>query len=117
MSQANLYVRKMTGSENVYSAIESTLTKTPAIYRYTKIKPKTLLDSTGSKLWNHEDIFNRKYIRRFALAMTTNKAFLGSKADNPFLYQKFNLENIMVYRDGYDMLLHRYRQTAIKNFT
>ena len=33
ISQANLYVRKMTVSENVYSAIESTLTKTPAIYR------------------------------------------------------------------------------------
>ena len=89
----------MTVSENVYSAIESTLTI--AIYRYTEIIPETFLFSTGSKSWNHEDIFNREPIRRFALAMTTNKAFLGSKANNPFHYQKFNLENITVYRNGY----------------
>ena len=101
ISQANLYVRKMTVSENVYSAIGSTLTKTPAIYRYTEIIPKTFLVSTGSKSWNNEDIFNREPTRRFALAMTTNKAFLGSKADNPFHYQKFNLENITVYRNCY----------------
>ena len=107
----------MTVSENVYSAIESTLTKTPAIYRYTEIIPKTFPVSTGSKSWNHEDIFNREPIRRFALAMTTNKAFLGSKADNPFHYQKFNLENITLYRNGYPLLQHRYRQTTIKNFT
>ena len=101
ISQANLYVRKMTVSENVYSAIESTLTKTPAIYRYTEIIPKTFLVSTVSKSWNHEDIFNREPIRRFALAMTRNKAFLGSRAVNPFHYQKFNLEKITVYRNGY----------------
>ena len=99
--QANLYVRKMTVTENVYSAIENTLTKTPAIYRYTEIIPKTFLVSTGSKSWNHEDIFNREPIRRFALAMTTNKAFLGSKDANPFHFQKFNLESITVYRNGY----------------
>ena len=45
--QANLYVRKMTVSDNVYSAIETTLTKTPALYRYTEIIPKTFLLSTG----------------------------------------------------------------------
>ena len=36
-SQANLYLRRMTVSDQVYTAIEKTLTKTPALYRYTEI--------------------------------------------------------------------------------
>ena len=40
LSQAILYVRKLTVSENVYSVIETTLLKTPAIYRNTEIIPK-----------------------------------------------------------------------------
>ena len=39
ISQVNLYLRKMTVSEIVYSAVESTLPKTTAIYRYTEIIP------------------------------------------------------------------------------
>ena len=33
--EANLYVRKMTISDHVLTAIEKTLLKTPAVYRYT----------------------------------------------------------------------------------
>ena len=106
----------MTVSENVYSAIESTLTKTPVIYRNTEIMPKTFLVSTGSKSWNHEDIFNCEPIRRFSLAMTTNKAFLGSKADKPFHYQKFNLENITVYRNAYPIAATPLQTDNDKNF-
>lgn len=99
--QANLYVRKMTVTDHVYSAIETTLSKTPALYRYTEILPKTFLISSRVKSWDQEDIFNREPIRRFAIAMNTNAAFLGSKTVNPFHYQKFNLDNITVYRNGY----------------
>ena len=45
--QDTLYVRKMTVSENVYSAIEATLKQTLVAYRYTEIIPKTFLFSTG----------------------------------------------------------------------
>ena len=99
--QANLYVRKMTVSDNVYSAIETTVTKTPALYRYTEIIPKTFLISTGVQSWSHEDVFTREPIRRFAIAMATNEAFLGAKSVNPFHFQKFNLNSITVYRNGY----------------
>ena len=43
ITQANLYVRNMTVSEQVFKAIEKTLTKTPALYRYTEVLPKTFL--------------------------------------------------------------------------
>lgn len=101
ISQANLHVRKMTVSENVYSAIESTLAKASAMYRYTEIIPKTFNVSRGMKSWNHEDIFNREPIRRFALAMTTNSSFLGAKKENPFHFRKFDLDSITVLRNGY----------------
>ena len=97
LPQANLYARKKTVSGKIYSAIESTLKKTPVIYTYTDVLPKIFLVSTGSKSWNHGDFFNRDPIRHFAWAMATNRAFLGSKAFNP----KFNLENNTLYRIGY----------------
>ena len=90
-TQANLYVSKIIFSENFDSAIESTQMKTPAKPvngRYTEILRKTIPASTGSKSWNHEDFFNREPIQRLALAMATNKAFLGSKSKKPFSFTK-----------------------------
>ena len=100
ISQANLYVRKMTVSENVYSAIETTLLKTYAIYRYTEIIPKTFNVSKGIKSWNQGDVFNHEPIRRFALAMTTNSSYLGGKTENPYHFRKLDLESITVFRNG-----------------
>ena len=54
---ANLYVREMTLSTNVYSAYETSLTKTPALYRYTDFIPKAFLISTGVQSWSHEYVF------------------------------------------------------------
>ena len=68
----------MSVSDNVYSAIETTLTKIPALNGYTEIIPKTFVMFTGSKGWDHEEIFNREHNRKFAVEMTTNEAFLGS---------------------------------------
>ena len=101
ITQANLHVRKMTVSENVYTAIETALTKTNAMYRYTEIIPKSFLMPQNSNSWNQENIFNGEPIRRFAIAMTSNRAFLGGKTLNPFHFQKFNLATITVYRNGY----------------
>lgn len=99
--QASLYVRKMTVSDQVFTAIEKTLTKTPALYHYTEVLPKTYLIPSGNRSWMKEDIFSKEPIRRFALALCTNAAFLGSKMSNPFHYQKFNLNEVTVYRNGF----------------
>ena len=34
---------------------------------------------TGCKSWDHEVIFNREPVQMFAVAMTTNRHFLGTK--------------------------------------
>ena len=90
----------MTVSENAVSAIESVLTKTPAMYRYNEVIPKTFLASTGSMSWKQEDVFTKEPIRRFAIAMNANTAFIGSNTTNPYHYRKFDLRSITIYRNG-----------------
>ena len=98
--EANLYVRKMTIADHVLTAIEKTLLKTPAVYRYTEVLPRTFLATTGIRSWSHEDIFSKEPVRRMIIAMATNQACLGTNHTNPFHYQKFNLSQIVVYRYG-----------------
>ena len=98
ITQANVYVRKMTVSEQVFTAIEKTLTKTAALYRYIEVLPKTFLIPTGSRSWSKEDVFSQEPIRRFALALVGNASFLESKNTNPFHYQKQNLTEVTGYR-------------------
>ena len=40
ITEANLYVRKMTVTDFVLSSIEKTLLKTPAIYNYIEVLPR-----------------------------------------------------------------------------
>ena len=87
--EANLYVRKMTLNDDVVSAIEKTLLTSPASYPYLETLTKTFLASTGLHSWKQEDIFAREPIRRLALCLNTNEAFLG-----------FDLHQIYIYRNG-----------------
>ena len=97
--RANLYVRKMTLNDDVMSAIEKTLLSSPASYPYFEIIT-TFLASAGLNSWKQEDIFSREPIRRLAICLNTNEAFLGNNRLNPFHYRKFGLEQIYIYRNG-----------------
>ena len=96
--EANLYVRKTTLNDDVVSAIEKTLLSSPASYPFLETLTKTLLASTGLHSWKQEDIFAREPIRRLALWLNTNEAFLGNNRQNPFHFRKFDLEQIYIYR-------------------
>ena len=98
--EANLYVRKMTVSDHVLTAIEKSLLKTPAVYRYTEVLPRTFLATTGVQSWRQEDVFSKEPIRRMIIAMSTNRAYLGTNRTTPFHYQKFDLSQIVIYRNG-----------------
>ena len=98
--EANLYVRKMTLNDDVVSDIEKTLLSSPASYPYLETLTKTFLASTGLHSWKQEDIFAREPIRRLALCLNTNEAFLGNNRQNPFHFRKINLEQIYIYRNG-----------------
>ena len=101
ITQANLYVRKMTLTENAYSAIGTILAKATARYRYTEIIPRTFLIGRNSQSWVQENVFSGQPIRRFILAMSTNAGFVCAKTMNPFHYQTFGFRSITVYRNGH----------------
>ena len=99
-TQANLYVGKMTLTENAYSAIETTLAKATARYRYTEIIPRTFLIGQNSQSWYQGNVFSGQPFRRFILAMSTNAGFVAPK-QRIFHYQKFGLRSITVYGNGH----------------
>ena len=82
------------------SAIEKTLLSSPASYPYFETITKTFLASAGLHSSKQEDIFSREPIRRLAICLNTNEAFLGNNRLNPFHYRKFGLEQIYIYRNG-----------------
>ena len=90
----------MTIGDHVLTAIEKTLLKTSAVFRYTEVLPRTFLTTTRIRCWSHEDIFSKEPVRRMIIAMATNQAYLGINRNNPFHYQNFNLSQNVVYRNG-----------------
>ena len=98
--EANLYVRKMTIADHVLSAIEKTLLKTPAVYRYNEVLPRTFLATRGVHSWRQEDVFSNEPVRRWTIAMSSNQAYIGSNRTTPFHYQKFGLSQFVIYRNG-----------------
>ena len=92
--QANLYFRTMTLNDDVMSAMEKTLLSSPASYPYFETITKTFLASAGLQNWKQEDIFSREPIRRLAICLKSNEAFLDNNRLNPFHYRKFVLTQI-----------------------
>ena len=101
IDEANLFVRKMTVSDNVVGAIEKTLLKTPAMYRYNEVISKAFLATAGQQSWKQEDIFTKEPIRRLIIAMSASAAFIGTNTENPFSFRKFGQNEITVYRNGF----------------
>ena len=60
INETNLFVRKMTVSDIFVGAIEKTVLKTPAMYRYNRVITETFLATWGQLSWKHEDIFYRR---------------------------------------------------------
>ena len=57
----------MTVSDNGVVAIEKTLLRTPAKYRYNEVISKAFLATAGQQSWKQEDIFTKEPIRRQCL--------------------------------------------------
>ena len=47
-----------------------------------------------------ENIFNNAPVRRIAIAMNTNSAFMGSYTENPFCCQIFDPKQFRILREG-----------------
>ena len=100
ITEANLYVRKMTVKYFILSSIEKTLLKTPAKHNFIDVLLRIFLAATGVQSWRQEDVFPKEPARRMILAMSLNSAHLGTNRTNLFYYQMFQLNEILVYRNG-----------------
>ena len=98
--EAIIYVRKITVTDHMRSAIESTLLKTPANYPYQEEITKTFLATAGQRSRQQGDLFAREPVRQFIIALNTNNAFLGTNRTKSFHYQKFGLEQVTLRRIG-----------------
>ena len=72
--EATFFVRKMTVADHVLFAIEKTLFKTPAVYRYTQVLPRTFPATAGIRSWSQEDVFSKERDRRMIIGMSTNQS-------------------------------------------
>ena len=100
VTEANLYVRKLTVTDFLLSSIEKTLLKSTAIYKYLEVLTRTFLTTTGVQSWRQEDVFVKEPVCRIILAMSSNTAYQGTNRTNPFHYQKLQLNDILVYQNG-----------------
>ena len=76
----------MTIADHVLTTIEKTLLRTPAVYRYKEVLPRSFLATTAMRSWNYEDISSKESVRRMVISITTNQAYLGTNVTNPFHY-------------------------------
>ena len=73
--------------------------KNPAIYNYIEVVSKTFFATAGVQSWRREDVFAKELVRRMIVALSINEAYLGTNRKSPFHYQKFGLNEIIVYRN------------------
>ena len=99
-NKASLATKQMIVNENVYSSLEKALIRSPARYTFTEGEAKTFIVPAGQSTFVRENIFNNRPIRSLAIAMNTNESFTGKLIKNPFHYQSFGLERLVLYRNG-----------------
>ena len=90
----------MTATDFVQSSIEKTLLKTPAMYIYIEVLPRTFLLQLVCKAGDKKTSFAQEPVRRMTLALSSNTAYLGTNWTNLFHHQKLQLNEIIVYRNG-----------------
>ena len=66
------------GNRFVLSSIGKTQFKTPAIYNFIEVLPRTFLTTIGVQSWRQEDNFAKEPVRRKVVAIITNTAYLST---------------------------------------
>ena len=69
IDEVNLFIMKMTVSDDVIGAIEKTLLKTPTIYRYNEVITKTFFAAKDHQSRKPKDILTKEPIRRIIVAL------------------------------------------------
>ena len=76
------------------------LAYTPGELNYLETLANTFIILARQNQFFQENFFNNATIRRIAIAMNTNSAFIGFYTENPFWYQQFDLRQTRILRKG-----------------
>ena len=102
----SLYTRRVMLKEDYHKKRTSQLAYAPVEYNYMETLAKTFIIPARQNQFILENIFNNAPIRRIAIEMTSNSAFTGSFAENPFWCQQFILRDIRILRGGQPFVHH-----------
>ena len=102
----SLYTRRIALKDDYHKKRMDMLAYAPVEYNYLETLAKTFIIPARQNQFIQENIFNNAPIRRIAIAMTSNSAFTGSFAENPFWYQQFDLRDIRFFRGGQPIVHH-----------
>ena len=102
----SLYTRRVMLKENNHKKRMSQLAYAPVDYNYMETSAKSYIIPARQNQFIQKNIFNNAPIRRRAIALSSNSAFTGSFAENPFWYQQFNLIDIRILKGGQAIVHH-----------
>ena len=102
----SLYTRRVMLKEDYHKKRMSQLAYAPVEHNYMETLAKTYIIPARQNQFIQEKIFNNAPIRRIAIAMDSNSAFICSFAENPFWYQEFNLRDDRIRRGRQPIVNH-----------
>ena len=94
----SLYTRRIAFKDDYHKKRKDMLAYTPVEFIYLETLAKTFIIPVRQNQFIQENIFNNAPVRRIAIAMNANSAFIGFYTENPFWYQQFDLRKTRTLR-------------------
>ena len=104
----SLYVKKVKINSNVRKAIDYRLLKEPAKYPFTRGEVKTFEIVQNNKSVTHDNIFLGKLPTRLFIAFVDSDSYSGVKDSNPFKFQHFDIDFLVLYKNGVQIPSHPF---------
>ena len=95
-----LHIRRIALKDDHHLKRMNMLAYTPVEFNSLETLAKTFIITARQNLFIQRNYFKNAPVRRIAIAMDTNSAFIGSFTENPFWYQHIDLRQIRILRGG-----------------
>ena len=100
----SLYTRYFALKDTYHRARKDMFAYTPVDYNFLEVVEKTIIIPSRENQFLQESVSKDAPFRRIAIAMNTNSAFTASYTEKPFCYQKFDLRQSRILREGQPMV-------------
>ena len=100
IGDSSLYTRRIALKDDYHRKRMGMPAYTPVEFNYLETLAKTFIIPARQNQFIQENIFYNAPVRRIAIAMNTNSAFIGYFTENLFWYQQFDLRQIRILRGG-----------------